>query len=167
LAAVENKVGKAADEASFPANATGAESAPVQTKRSPDALPKDEEFTILWVDDTPSNNAFLVEQFQKDGIDVKLARSTDEGITDFGSGDCFSMIVTDLGRREGGRMNWFAGLDLIKKVREISRDVPILVFASPRAAKYRDRLLEAGASAVSHSAVEVQSFVASVRSRSP
>jgi CheY-like chemotaxis protein len=120
-------------------------------------------FSILWVDDVPSNNAFLIDQFQKDGVDVKLALSTAQGIKDIKSNN-FDAVITDLGREEEGRDNPFAGLDLVKEIRSVNSEIPILVFASYRAIQNQIKLLKAGATKVTRSAVDVQSFIGSIRS---
>jgi CheY-like chemotaxis protein len=119
-------------------------------------------FSILWVDDYPSNNAFLIEQFQKDGIEVKLALSTNEGLKEL-LGESFDMIITDLGRKENGRDNPFAGLEFIKQVRDKNNNAPILVYAGDRGMQNQSKLLKAGATKVTQSPVEVQSFINSLR----
>jgi CheY-like chemotaxis protein len=164
LAELEIRVGRSAGASDIgPSNETPAGSASSRAKAT-DTLPSSQQFSILWVDDYPSNNAFLVDQFQKEGVEVKLALTTDEGLKDFNNGD-FDMIITDLGRRENGKENPFAGLDLIKQVRSQDMDVPILVFAGSRGLQNRAKLLKAGATEVSQSAVDVQSFVSRIQER--
>jgi CheY-like chemotaxis protein len=123
-------------------------------------------FSILWVDDYPSNNAFLIDQLQKDGAEVKLALSTVEGLKYF-ENSTFNMIITDLGRQENGRDNPFAGLDLIKQIRALDSNVPILVYAGFRGLQNQGKLIKTGATKVTQSAVEVQSFINKVRGQLP
>ena len=88
-------------------------------------------FSILWVDDYPSNNAFLVEQLQREGIEIKLALTTNEGLQDFRNGD-FGLVITDLGRQEGGISKAYAGLELIKQIVCWTRTSPSLCMQGTR-----------------------------------
>jgi len=123
-----------------------------------------QSFAILWVDDYPSNNAFLIDQLQKDGIEVKLALSTIEGLKDFKNAS-YDLIITDLGRKENGRNNPFAGLDLINQIRAQAPKLPILVYAGERGLQNQDKLIRAGATKVTESAIDVQSFINNLRAQ--
>jgi CheY-like chemotaxis protein len=164
LAELEVRVGRPAGENEIGPSSKSPVGDVSWREKATDTLSTSQQFSILWVDDYPSNNAFLVDQFQKEGIEIKLALTTDEGVKDFNNGD-FDMIITDLGRRENGKENPFAGLDLIRQVRAQDMDVPILVFAGSRGLQNRGKLLKAGATEVSQSAVDVQSFVSGVQER--
>ncbi|WP_284277155.1 DNA-binding transcriptional response regulator [Mesorhizobium huakuii] len=113
---------------------------------------------LLWVDDFPSNNAFIVEHLQEKGIEVEISLSTDDAINKL-KYNMFPAIVTDLGRIEGGVDNPFAGLDLIKRVREKGNNVPILVFAGQRGFQNEEQLVSAGAESVTSSGVDVMAFI--------
>lgn len=113
---------------------------------------------LLWVDDVPANNAFLVEGLKQRGVDVVLSRNTADALQQL-KVDTFGAIITDLGRYEDGREKPFAGLELIEKVRADQVDTPILVFASSRGMKNRDKLMQAGAEDVADSGVKVMTFV--------
>lgn len=115
-------------------------------------------FRILWVDDYPANNAFLLEQFRLDGIEAIPALTTEEGLNAFQS-EKFDLIITDLGRRENGVSQPYAGVTLIKEIRKIDGAIPILVYAGPRGVENMVRLKKAGANFVSQSAVELQKVV--------
>ena len=121
-------------------------------------------FSILWFDDFPSNNAFLIEQFQNEGLDIQLALSTAEGMSKFQSGD-FNLIITDLDRTEGGIDNRFAGLDLIKKVRTQNQNIPILVYTGRGGYLNRARLFIAGATKVFQSTVELVRIIQDIRNQ--
>lgn len=121
--------------------------------------------TLLWVDDYPINNAFLVDRFRNDGINVILSLSTKDALKTLGYGG-IDIIITDLGRKEEGFENPFAGSDLIKAIRSKNQTVPIMVFAGKRGLENRDRLLQEGADAVTASGVEVQTFVNRHKGRS-
>src|SRR5579859_991212 len=113
---------------------------------------------ILWVDDVPSNNAFLIEQCRNNGIDVETALTTKQAMSMFSSLNP-GLVITDLGRREDGVNNNYAGLDLIRAVRQTGSTVPIVVYAGQRGLLNRDKLLQAGAQAVTQSAVELQGWI--------
>jgi CheY-like chemotaxis protein len=121
------------------------------------------KISILWVDDYPQNNAFLIERFGNDGIEVVLANSTREGLESFNVNRP-NLVITDLGRREDGKSYPFAGLDLIRKIRAMDPAVPIAVFAGQRGIENRDKLTAAGAGIVTQSPLELQSYVAKLRS---
>ncbi|RYE67423.1 MAG: response regulator, partial [Rhizobiaceae bacterium] len=114
--------------------------------------------SILWVDDYPSNNAFLIDKFQRGGVDVTVALSTEDALKHFSNRN-FSVVITDLGRREAGVEKKFAGLELIQRLRSINAKLPILVFAGERGLQNRDKLIAAGASDVTASGSDLISFV--------
>lgn len=114
--------------------------------------------TVLWVDDYPINNAFLIDSFRNNSIDVKISLNTQDALQYLENED-IDLIITDLGRKENGRENPFAGSDLIKAVRSNNKEIPIIVFAGLRGLENKQRLLREGANAVTASGVEVQAFV--------
>ena len=64
----------------------------------------------------------------------------------------FDRIITDMGRAESGRFNSTAGIDLIRKIREKDKEIPIIVSCSKDAVrKYADEALTAGANAITSS----------------
>jgi CheY-like chemotaxis protein len=113
---------------------------------------------LIWVDDYPSNNAFLIEAMKDRGIDVTLSLSTEDAIKCITSKH-FDFLITDLGRKENGSENPFAGLDLLKRLRAIGSELPVLVFAGKRGLENERILIEAGAEAVTTSGVDVMAFV--------
>ncbi len=114
--------------------------------------------SVLWVDDFPSNNAFLIEKFERDSFRVRKELSTRAGLAALRQ-EPFDVIISDLGRREDGVENPLAGLDFVKEVRASGILVPILIFAGQRGLENRDRLIEAGANEVTASPVDVFRFV--------
>lgn len=119
---------------------------------------EDDKFSILWVDDFPINNAFIVEQLRSEGIFVQLSLSTKEGLSELDNRN-YSIVISDLGRNEDGIEKRFAGLELAAAIRKRDKDVPILIFAGLRGIENKAKLLEAGANGVTSSPVEVQAFV--------
>ncbi|MGU9978615.1 response regulator [Phreatobacter sp. HK31-P] len=113
---------------------------------------------ILWVDDFPSNNAFLIDRFRSQDIETVIAISTEHAMKLILSED-FSLVISDLGRIENGNENPFAGLDLIKSIRENDIDCPIAIFSGHRGIEHRRMLMDAGADGVFDSGVDVIKFV--------
>lgn len=114
--------------------------------------------SILWVDDFPSNNAFLVDSLREKHVDVVLSLGTEDAMEKLKYRK-FGAIITDLGRIENGVDNPNAGFDLIARIKSSGDDVPILVFAGRRALEKRRALLEAGAENATNSGVDVLAFV--------
>lgn len=101
--------------------------------------------SILWVDDEPKNNSYLIENLKQKGIDVVTVTSTDEALEKLAALR-FDRVVTDMGRQEGSTFEKTAGIDLIEKIRGKGNDVPIVVYCSDRAvATYGERAKQAGA----------------------
>lgn len=113
---------------------------------------------ILWVDDYPSNNAFLVERLRSSGYVIDISTTTKEALTKLAS-QSYALLITDLGRVEEGIDRPMAGRDLIKAVRGEDPDLPCLVFSSARAIQMADALRAAGATAVTSSGTDVIQFV--------
>ncbi len=116
------------------------------------------QFSILWVDDFPSNNAFIIGLFQSSGFLVRTVLSTHAALIEI-KHQTFDIIISDLGRVEDGTNNPFAGLDLIKSIRQTDKKTPILIFAGSRGIENKAELVREGADEVTSSAVDVQGFV--------
>src|SRR5271157_3693046 len=68
---------------------------------------------VLWVDDFPTNNAFLRSILQEGGLAIDLALDTPEAITRLGQ-ERYAAVITDMGRPSGPT----AGLDLLSWKRD-------------------------------------------------
>lgn len=116
---------------------------------------------ILWVDDTPENNAVLISKLKTDNIEVVQALSTAEAMKIYKRNRMgYDLIVSDMGRKEEGKYNAMAGLDLIMAVRKYEDDLkldpkedsPILIYTTPNNSKeYRNQIKEAGGDGVTSS----------------
>ncbi|BBE72314.1 response regulator [Oharaeibacter diazotrophicus] len=113
---------------------------------------------ILWVDDEPGNNAFLVERFVAEGHIVEISRSTEDALNRLAKAR-YDRIISDLGRIERGVDRPLAGRDFAAEVRRMKIDTPILIFGAARAYAMRNELIAAGATAVTTSGVDVVKFV--------
>lgn len=107
--------------------------------------------TILWVDDKPRNNAFLIESLTEQGISVTTAQSTAEALAMF-TNKKFDRIISDMGRYEEGRFNAVAGLELTRQIRAADRRIPIVIYTSIRSAQeQRQAAIDAGVTEITAS----------------
>jgi CheY-like chemotaxis protein len=90
---------------------------------------------ILWVDDVPANNAYLVQRLRNQGVAVTLVTSTDEGLRIFQESGPFTAVITDMGRQENNEYRPTAGLELSKRLRELDAHVPVLAYTSARSVR--------------------------------
>jgi CheY-like chemotaxis protein len=85
---------------------------------------------LLWVDDNPRNNSYLVALLEERGDRVDIALSTNEALRMF-SGAKYDAIVSDMGRPESDH----AGIELARKLRLMDRRIPIFIFCGSWAAR--------------------------------
>ena len=111
--------------------------------------------TILWVDDTPQNNAHEIAKLQDDDWDISLVESTAAALTWLRSRSSPpTLVISDMGRREGITYRKTAGLDLISEMHAQGRRVPVIVYASDSAVReYRERVERAGGSGITASPI--------------
>jgi CheY-like chemotaxis protein len=102
---------------------------------------------ILWVDDNPKNNSYLVASLEERGVRVDTALSTEEALTKFNKFH-YDIVISDMGRPEGDK----AGIDLIRKIKARGPDTPVFIFSGFWAASnLRDEALKAGATEITSS----------------
>jgi len=131
------------------------------TAFAPDAAtPAPSSRRILWVDDVPAKNAFLIERLNASGFSVDVATSTASALAQVAR-EPYALVISDLGRTEDGVSRPLAGLDLIEGLRRSNSALPILVFSSARAVAMTPQLIAAGATKVTSSGVDVVKFVES------
>lgn len=119
-----------------------------------DAEPKSYDITqetskkyILWVDDIPKNNSFLVASLREQGHEVDIATTTDEGILKFKESS-YDIVISDMGRPKDEK----AGITLAKQIRNLKSDVPFYIFCGSWAAKnLRDEALNNGVTDITSS----------------
>lgn len=112
----------------------------VKDKITAETMARTDTTRLLWVDDMPMNNMYILQAFRSIGITVVTALSTDEAL-DRLHRDIYDIIISDLGR-PGDDM---AGRTLLRKVRELGLSIPYIVYASARVLPLRDELVAAGA----------------------
>lgn len=100
-----------------------------------------EKHKILWVDDNPENNLVPRRIFENVGIQIKLAKSTEDAIKELNISD-YKLIISDMGRNN----NPEAGLDLLEKLKFFEIKIPIIIYSSiPSIKKYGQQASELGA----------------------
>lgn len=111
--------------------------------------------TILWVDDNPKKNSLLIDYLNKLKIEVVTALTTDEAMARLKINK-FDRIISDLSRIEDGINLESAGIDLVRKVKRIHPDIPVVIYCSdPAAAEFKSAALGAGASFITPSQTEL------------
>ncbi len=130
------------------ASITSGTESPTETRGTPS---RHQLERILWVDDTPSNNAYEVAQLE-----------TGEGVATVQSEMPFDAVVSDMGRAETSGYNSDAGLDLIRQLRERSYSTPIFIYATRRATGRRDEIVAAGGNGVTASPTELFALLRAV-----
>ena len=108
--------------------------------------------SVLWVDDNPKNNSYLIQNLEGLGVRVTNALSTAEALSVFKSGQ-FQRVISDMGRKEGFVYRRKAGIELTKEIRKLGSEIPIVIFCDPRTAEaMREEALQAGANDITASA---------------
>jgi CheY-like chemotaxis protein len=103
---------------------------------------------ILWVDDNPRNNSFLVATLEERGAKVDIAFTTEEGLAKFKK-QPYDVVLSDMGRPEGPK----AGIDLTRKLKALSPETPVFIYCGSWAARnLRSEALGAGVSEITSSA---------------
>jgi CheY-like chemotaxis protein len=131
---------------------------PVGVGTESDVLPSEPTRSskrILWVDDEPRNNSYLVAALEDQGLRVDTAQSTNEALSKINK-DHFDIIISDMGRPEGRQ----AGIDLIKTLRTSKIDIPVYIFCGSYAANaFRERAIDAGAAGITSSGTTLMSML--------
>ena len=94
---------------------------------------------ILWVDDRPENNTYEREAFEAIGLRFTLVLSTDEAFEKL-SQNKYSVIISDMGRREGPR----EGYVLLDRLRKDGDLTPLFFYATSNAPEHVQETLEHG-----------------------
>lgn len=116
---------------------------------------------ILWIDDRPKNNSFIVAALEEQGVKIDIALSTNQGLELFSTNQ-YDAIISDMGRPEGDH----AGIDLTKKVRKLNPVVPIFIYCGSWGARnLRDESLQAGATEITASSSTLLSLISSSQTK--
>ena len=112
---------------------------------------------VAWVDDAPGNNAYEIARLRQDGVTVLKMLSTRDAVHALvEEGRPVDVVISDMGRLEGGTYNRRAGLELIRALRAESFDKAIYVYCSSESAeRMREEIERAGAQGITSSQVEL------------
>lgn len=121
--------------------------------------------SVLWVDDNPKNNSYLVQQLRDRGVVVELATSTAVALMHF-EHKKFDVVISDMGRIEGATYNRIAGVALLRAIRARDSQVPIILFTSAATARdKRDMAIAEKATDITSSATELLAILERLTSR--
>lgn len=113
---------------------------------------------ILWVDDYPINNESVVNLFENKNIQFDIALTTKQGLELY-KRELYDLIITDMGRGDESD----AGLSLLKELRLLHCQIPIIVYASRSAIdRYGDESLRLGAYKVTNGIGNIISVISDV-----
>lgn len=131
---------------------------PAELARPPTAI---RQRAVLWVDDTPRNNAYEIATLEGDGVQIVLAQSTGEAMRALEK-SVFSLVITDMTREEGGTRVTDAGAQLIRRMREEALDTPVVVYTTRRKGEDWAERLRGNHAAVVWSQVDLLTLVSRV-----
>jgi CheY-like chemotaxis protein len=111
---------------------------------------------ILWVDDRPNNNIHERQAFEAQGLQFKLALSTDEALEAL-KNEKFAAIISDMGRKEGPQ----EGYVLLEKLRQSGNKTPFVIYAGSNLPEHKRMARERGALGSTNRAQELFQLVMS------
>lgn len=111
---------------------------------------------VLWVDDRPENNIYEREAFESQGLEFKIALSTNEAI-EILKNNKYAVIISDMGRKEGAQ----EGYVLLEKLRKSGIRIPFFIYAGSNSPKHKLMALERGAQGSTNRAQELFEMVMS------
>ncbi|MEN8601946.1 response regulator [Microbacterium rhizosphaerae] len=148
----------------------GAAGGPVTTDQArrvlTEAIPNDEAAakiagsSVLWVDDVPSNNRYVVDALHQLGAVVVQVTSTDQAKELLKTNE-FDAIISDMGRAERDGYNTRAGYDLLADVRADHMDTPFFIYAGSSLPEHVIEARKRGAQGSTNRAAELISMVTS------
>lgn len=110
---------------------------------------------ILWVDDRPENNVYERRAFEEYGIDILIALSTQQALSFLRNNDSISLIISDMGRKEGPQ----EGYVLLDAVRKTDPKIPFYIFAGSKSPKHVEEAYRRGAQGCTNNAYELIDMV--------
>jgi len=109
---------------------------------------------ILWVDDRPNNNLNMRQAFEAQGLNFKLALSTNEAL-EILRAEKFACIISDMGRVEGPD----EGYVLLDKLRKSGDKTPFVIYAGSNKPEHKQMARERGALGSTNRAQELFQLV--------
>ncbi|WP_438854539.1 response regulator [Agromyces sp. M3QZ16-3] len=131
-----------------------------------EAIPDDkaaahiEGSAVLWVDDNPKNNTFVVDALQQLGVAVTLVLSTRQAIEllEFNS---FDAIISDMGRQEPDGYHDRAGYEFLSELRRADVGTPFFIYAGSNLRRHKEEAAQKGAQGSTNRPAELISLVTS------
>jgi len=110
---------------------------------------------ILWVDDNPKNNAYLISALELKNIAVDTALTTEDAIEKINEYK-YDLIISDMGRPGDDK----AGITLTNKVKNINKSIPIYIFCGDWAAKnIKNEAIKSGVNGITSSGIDLLGMV--------
>jgi CheY-like chemotaxis protein len=120
-------------------------------------ISKIHEKTILWVDDTPSNNRYEIKAFQQIGINVVTVANGEEALN-YITKNKVDVIISDFKRANDPR---FAGYGLFDELKQQDKNIPYVIYSASSNPQYRADSKSRGLIDQTNRAVELFSAVMS------
>ena len=110
---------------------------------------------ILWVDDKPQNNVIESQQLRTVGWETDQVLSTSEALSTYDASR-YALVITDMYRREDGKVNTDAGIDLLRALKEINSGVRVICYCGSRVEeRLRIQFLKSGGEFITSSTLEL------------
>jgi CheY-like chemotaxis protein len=114
---------------------------------------------VLWVDDNPRNNSYFIDLLQSRGYRVDLAVSTSDASSKLSKNN-YRLILSDMGRTEGGQYIENAGVNLLKETRTKNVNVPYIFYcSSQKASQFQEQVKELGGHAMTSSPTDLRAIL--------
>jgi CheY-like chemotaxis protein len=114
---------------------------------------------VLWVDDNPKNNSYFIDLLQSRGYRVDLALSTSDALSRLSKSN-YRLILSDMGRTEGGQYIENAGVNLLEETRRKNVIVPYIFYcSSQKASQFQEQIKELGGHAVTSSPTDLRAIL--------
>ncbi|ASU77897.1 hypothetical protein CDG81_05735 [Actinopolyspora erythraea] len=114
-----------------------------------------EPFAVLWVTDRAQSHALLVEQLRNNGVRVTITATTSDAVAEV-SKRPYRLVVSDMARKEDGRWTTDAGLALLRELRDLGVEIPVIIFGTQHGQlQHANQARQLGAVATTSSAYEM------------
>lgn len=109
---------------------------------------------ILWVDDRPEFNVYERRELEYYGLDFTLSLSTQQALSELRK-DKFSLIISDMGRREG----FEEGYKLLKEVRKFDQKIPFIIYTGYTKVEHITKVINCGGQGYTNDPMELVDLV--------
>lgn len=109
---------------------------------------------ILWVDDRPENNVYERHTLEQYGLVFTLALSTQQALHYMEHNE-FSLIISDMGRKEGTN----EGYVLLDAIRKNNKEIPFIIYAGSKKQEHKEETLKRNGQGCTNSPKELVDLV--------